>query len=200
MTVNRRIRAAKLGYIIISTLLCILGAVLMANPDFSVSLLCWIGGLLFLLFGIVKIVGYCSKDLYRLAFQYDLAFGILLLALGALFLFRTETMVHVIWAFLGICILADALLKVQIALDSKPFGIRQWWLILAMAIGTGLVGFLLILRPSQSARAIMVLLGLSLVFEGALNLVTILTAVKIIRRQMPVSKNPYDTDESSVKK
>lgn len=186
MTTNNRIQAAKLGYIIISILLCVLGVVLIAVPDFSASLLCWTGGLLLVLFGLIKIVGYCSKDLYRLAFQYDLAFGILLIALGVILILRTETMIHVIWALLGIFILADALLKIQIAIDSKVFGIRQWWLILSAAIITGIVGFLLILHPTESAQVVMILLGISLLFEGILNLITILTAVQIIRRQLPV--------------
>lgn len=58
-------------------------------------------------------------------------------------------------------------------------------LILAVAILTGVVGFLLVLRPSESTQIVMVLLGLSLIAEGLLNLITILTAVKIIRRQLP---------------
>lgn len=186
MISNKRIQTAKLGYIIISILLCILGIVLIAVPDFSVLLLCRIGGLILVLFGLVKIVGYCSKDLYRLAFQYDLAFGILLIALGMVLLLRSGIMVNVICILLGIYILSDALLKIQISIDSKTFGIRQWWLILSAAVITGIIGFLLILRPSESARAIMLLLGIALFTEGLLNLVTILTAVKIIRRQAPV--------------
>lgn len=186
MSTNNRIQAAKTGYILISILLCVLGIVLIAVPDFSASLLCWIGGLLLILFGLIKIIGYCSKDLYRLAFQYDLALGILLIALGSIFLLRTDTMMNIIWICLGIFILSDALLKIQIAIDSKVFGIRQWWMILAAAILTGVVGFLLILRPTESAQTIMVLLGISLLFEGILNLVTILTAVKCIRDQLPV--------------
>lgn len=81
MTTNNRIQAAKLGYTIISILLCVLGVVLIIVPDFSASLLCWLGGLLLVLFGLIKIAGYCSKGLYRLTFQYDLALGILLIAL-----------------------------------------------------------------------------------------------------------------------
>lgn len=185
MNTNNRIRTAKAGYIIISVLLCMLGIFLIAVPDFSASALCRIAGFLLILFGLVKIIGYCSKDLYRLAFQYDLAFGILLLALGGILIFRTETMMHVIWTFLGICILADALLKVQISIDSKVFGISQWWLILTVAIATGVIGFLLVLRPMEGAQAAMILLGIALLFEGALNLVTILAAVRINRERMP---------------
>lgn len=185
MISNKRIRAAKYGYIILSVLLCVLGMVLILVPDFSASMLCWIGGLLLAVFGMVKIIGYCSKDLYRLAFQFDLAFGILLLALGLILILRTQAVVNVIWVLVGIFILSDALLKIQIAIDARLFGIRQWWMILTAAIITGIIGFLLVLHPSESKLVVMVLLGISLCCEGILNLVTILTAVKIIRKQHP---------------
>lgn len=182
---NKRIQAAKLGYILLSVALCALGGVLIAVPDFSAALLCRLVGVTMLLFGAVKIIGYCSKDLYRLAFQYDLAFGILLIALGGILLFRPDTMVQIICIIMGVCVLADALLKIQISIDSKAFGLEKWWLILVTAILTGVAGFLLVLRPMESARAVMILLGVTLITEGLLNLTTILTAVKIIRRQCP---------------
>ena len=164
---NNRIKVAKTGYIIISILLCVLG-----------------GGIM-MLFGLVKIIGYCSKDLYRLAFQFDLAFGILFVVLGFILIIRTDAMVNLICIVMGICVLADALLKIQISIDSRAFGIKKWWLILAMAILTGVAGFLLIFRPSESIQTIMILFGIDLITEGVLNLITILTAVKIIRHQLP---------------
>ena len=47
---NNRIKAAKIGYIMISILLCVLGIVLIAVPDFSVTLLCKLGGGIMMLF------------------------------------------------------------------------------------------------------------------------------------------------------
>ena len=182
---NKYIQAAKSGYIIVSVLLCMLGAALIADPTFSVLLLCRLSGLLLVLFGAIRIVGYVSKDLYRLAFQYDLAFGILLIALGALMMLRTDKMANVLFSILGIYVLADALLKVQIAIDAKAFGIDSWWLILAAAVVAGVAGFLLVLRPSESAGAVMISLGAALLAEGALNFITILAAVKIVRRRGP---------------
>ena len=185
MYLNNRIKAAKIGYIMISILLCVLGIVLIAVPDFSVTLLCVLGGGIMMLFGLVKIIGYCSKDLYRLAFQFDLAFGILFVVLGFILIIRTDAMVNLICIVMGICVLSDALLKIQISIDSRAFGIKKWWLILAMAILTGVAGFLLIFRPSESIQIIMILFGIVLITEGVLNLITILIAVKIIRHQMP---------------
>lgn len=183
MISNKRLWMAKAGYVLSCVLLCALGITLIAVPDFSISMLCRVGGILLILFGCVKIIGYISKDLYRLAFQFDLAFGILLISMGAILILRTGSMVHIICSLLGLYTLADALLKVQISIDSRSFGIRQWWIILAAAVITSIVGFLLIFRPYESARMAMILLGISLLSEGILNLVTVLTAVKIFRRR-----------------
>lgn len=192
MISNNRLWMAKAGYVLSCVLLCALGITLIAVPDFSISMLCRVGGILLILFGCVKIIGYISKDLYRLAFQFDLAFGILLISMGVILILRTGSMVHIICSLLGLYILADALLKVQISIDSRSFGIRQWWIILAAAVITSIVGFLLIFRPYESARMAMILLGISLLSEGILNLVTVLTAVKIFRRR---SSSEIDADQ-----
>lgn len=186
-------QAAKTGYIILSAALCILGTVLIIFPRFSALGLGILTGILMIAFGIVKLIGYFSKDLYRLAFQYDLALGILSAALGIVMLLETNKAMSFICVVLGILILADGLFKIQIAVDSKRFGIRLWWLILALAILTGMVGTLLVFRPSESVPVLMVLLGISLLSEGILNVSTVLTAVKIIRHQMPdIIEADYD--------
>ena len=76
-------------------------------------------------FGAVKLMGYFSRDLYRLAFQFDLAYGILLIVLGLIVLVRPVQLVSFFCLVLGICILADGLFKIQAASDSKRFGLRR---------------------------------------------------------------------------
>ena len=184
MDSNKQLCAAKAGYVVVSLLLCGLGAALLLSPAFPVSLLYQTGGGLLILFGCVRILGYFSKDLYRLAFQFDLALGIFLLALGVLLLRHASQGLRLICIPLSIYILVDALLKIQIALDARPFGIRYWWAILAAALPTGLDGFVLLFLPYESARAAQLQLGSCLVLEGVLNLVTILLVVRVSRRRL----------------
>ena len=86
---------------------------------------------------------------------------------------------------LGISILADGLFKMQIALDSKKFGILTWWLIMLPAVCAGMVGLIMVFRPTESLRVMTILLGLSLLTEGLLNLIVALLTVKIIKNQIP---------------
>ncbi len=181
----KALRTAKIGYIIISAILCALGILLIAKPDMSLSLIGVIVGIVLIVFGVIKLIGYFSKDLYRLAFQFDLAFGILLIALSVVILIRPENMMSFLCIVLGIAILADGLFKIQTALDARRFGLRTWWLILSLAIIAGVIGAVLVFRPTESARIVTMLLGMSLLAEGILNLCVALCAVKIIRHQQP---------------
>lgn len=178
-------KAAKIGYIILSVLYCVLGILLITMPELSITALGILLGIGMIVFGIVKIVGYFSKDLFRLAFQYDLAFGGLLIALGIIVLVNPEHLLSFFCIVMGIAVLCDGLFKIQIAIDSKPFGIRTWWVILAFAIITVAAGILLIIRPAQAARVLMVFLGISMLADGILNLIVALFTVKIIDHQLP---------------
>lgn len=185
MRSTKAIRAAKTGYIIISSLLMVLGVLIMALPDLSVSVIGILAGAMLVAFGLVKLVGYFSRDLYRLAFQFDLAMGILLAVMGVILLARPNAAMNFICVALGITFLADGLLKVQMSLDARRFGLKSWWAIGLFGLFVGCVGAVLVLRPTQSARIMTILLGVCTLCEGALNLIVSLFAVKIIRHQQP---------------
>lgn len=178
-------RVAKIGYIAVSAALCFFGVLLIVKPEISLAAFGLFTGIVLIIFGIIKIVGYLSRDLYRLAFQYDLACGILVIALGIMVILEPNDVIETICIAVGITFLMDGLLKIQISIDAKTFGIRQWWLILSVALLTVVIGVLLVFRTSGSVRALMVLLGISLLADGIMNLTTVLLTVKIIHHQYP---------------
>ena len=178
-------RVAKIGYIAVSAALCFFGVLLIVKPEISLAGFGLFTGIVLIIFGIIKIVGYLSRDLYRLAFQYDLACGILVIALGIMVILEPNDAIETICIAVGITFLMDGLLKIQISIDAKTFGIRQWWLILSVALLTVVIGVLLVFRTSGSVRALMVLLGISLLADGIMNLTTVLSTVKIIHHQYP---------------
>ena len=178
-------RIAKIGYIVMSVLFCAAGILFIALPEISTEIIGVCIGIAMIIFGIVKLIGYFSKDLYRLAFQYDLEFGILMIVLGVIVLFNPKNLMVFICVALGISILLDGLFKIRIALDSKQFGIKSWWLILSLAIVTGVIGVFLIFDSATGSRIMSVLLGLTLLSEGILNLYTVISTVLIVKNQAP---------------
>ena len=178
-------RIAKIGYIVMSVLFCAAGILFIAMPEISTEIIGVCIGIAMIIFGIVKLIGYFSKDLYRLAFQFDLEFGILIIILGVIVLFNPKNLMILICVALGISTLLDGLFKIRIAMDSKQFGIKSWWLILSLAIVTGVIGVFLIFDSATGSEIMSVLLGLTLLSEGILNLYTVISTVLIVKNQAP---------------
>ena len=178
-------RVAKVGYIVMSAVFCAVGLIFIIRPDVSAGFLGYLLGTAMIVFGAIKIVGYFSKDLFRLAFQYDLEFGVILIVLGVIVLVKPLDVLNFIFIATGFAILADSLFKIRIATDAKKFGIDAWWTIFAFAVLTGVIGILLVIRPWESARILTALLGISLLSEGILNLCVAISTVKIVKNQYP---------------
>lgn len=179
------IRIAKTGYIIMSVIFCIVGIIFIMSPEISALTLGRVLGIAMVVFGCIKLIGYFSKDLFRLAFQYDLQFGALMVVLGLITLLKTDKVMSFIFVTVGIAVLVDSMFKIQIAIDSRKFGIRYWWSILVLSIVTGLIALGMIFSPWESAKVIVAILGVSLFAEGLLNFCVAVNTVKIIENQHP---------------
>ena len=179
------LKIAKTGYLVLSALLLFAGVGLTFFSDTFYPILTVLLGVLFLAFGIVKLVGFFSKDPYQLVFETDLVFGILYLVFGLLLLIRPAHTMAFFGIMFGLILLADGLTRVRIALDARPFGIRAWWLILVSALVTAILGVVLLFHPGEGTKVLTQLLGISLMVDGVMNIGTLLTAVRILRAARP---------------
>lgn len=181
----RAIRIAKGGYIASSAALCLAGILLLLRPDVSVLVFCRGLGILLIVCGIFKIFGYLARDLYRLAFQFDLAFGIFVLVIGLIMLLKSSIVIRFANFALGIVVLTDGLFKIQMSVDARRFGLHQWWVIAVAAALTSVFGLLIVLDPIRNTGviSIAVLLGIALIMEGVLNLCVAVWTVKIAEQR-----------------
>ena len=169
----RWIRSIKVSFIAVSAVLIALGLWLLICPGVSSAAICVALGAVSVLYGTIKLLGYFSNDLYRLAFQFDLAVGILSILLGMLSFLPTV---------IGVFILVDSILRFQTSIDARHFGMDKWWAILLISCVGAALGVLLLFRPFESALAMIRLIGLTLMIDGTENLMTCLYTVKVPRR------------------
>lgn len=160
----------------------IFGVYLILKPELSLTIICRLAGVLFVIYGIVKISGYFSKDIYELAFQFDFAMGLFSLAIGCALIFFVNGVITSFITFMGVVILIDAVFKIQTSLDARRFGLNKWWLILLIAILAAAAGFLLIIYPKRISRLIIMFIGVNLIIDGILNLWIVIYTVKSLRR------------------
>ena len=135
-----------------------------------------------IIYGVTKLSGYFAKDLFQLAFQFDLALGIVSIVLGIIIIKKTEYIIEILSTAIGIFMLVDGAFKIQTAVEAKRFGIENWWLILVMSFAVTFVGILLFATPFETAGMIVRLIGLNLSLDGILNLFVVRNTVETIRR------------------
>lgn len=190
-------RVAKAGYVLVSLACVFSGLAMLLEPDAVLRLVLRFFGAALLVFGVVKLIGFFSRDLYRLAFEYDLQFGLLLGILGLIAVFRRGYALNLICVVCGICLIAECLFKQKTAAEARAFGLPNWWMTAALSAPANLIGAALILNSGAGAKTSVILLGAALMAEGILNLCVALTMVKIVRNQIPdgyESGDPYEEE------
>lgn len=178
MNTAKTVRFAKIGYMLISAVFCVMGVFLLCYRKVSAAALTNVCGSLLLVCGAVKLTGYFSKDIYQLAFQFDFAMGLFAAVIGIFMLAKEGGSPRRFEQLFGILTLTDGLLKLQTAADAKRFGIKPWWLIGSFALLASGVGVLLVFYPAVRTENMTLAAGAAFLLDGALNLSIAVCAVK----------------------
>lgn len=174
----KQLKTAKIGYILISITFYITGLCCIFRPDMMSGNAEIAAGIILIAYGIIKMIGYFSKDLYCLAFQYDFACGLFLMALGVVILCIMDKFdTTYLLAALGVLILLDSLLSVQTSLDARRFGLSTWKIILLFSVISGFFGVFLIIRDTVMVS------GFALLAEGAMRHYIVHCTVRISNTQ-----------------
>lgn len=164
------VKQAKISNLIIYSFMVAVGLTMLIFREIPTNVETIILSVLCILVGGAKILGYFSNDLYRLAFQFDLAIGLFLAIIGVLTLIvGSKDPLGTVRLF-GIYIFIDGLLKLQTAIDAKKFGIARWLVILLTAIlmvGVGIVGLLASYLEQISQ---LIVLDVALMLDGLVNI------------------------------
>lgn len=184
------VMTAKIINIVFGSLMGIAGLLLIVLPELENVLAQRIYlGILLALCGAAKMFGYFSNDLYRLAFQYDLAVGGFCMVLSLIAIFTPEEMYGVLPLLITLYVLFDALFKLQMAIDARSFGMKSWLGI--MVSGAVLCVAVLFAGASLLAELFrpMIAVGLALLLDGVEN--TWITALTV---RIRVKKKNFDFD------
>ena len=181
----KKLRLARDGYIVMSIVFYIAGLAYIFLPEISPLTLCITSGVVLIVYGIIKMIGYFSNDLYCLAFQYDLACGLFLMVLGVIILACNQRIITHLSAGLGVLVLLDSLLSIQTSKDAKQFGLETWNIILATSIIAAVFSVLLIVKPYYSQLAAHIVAGGTLLAEGLKSHCVVILTVRTMRHQPP---------------
>lgn len=164
------VKQAKIINIIIFSFMAAIGVFFLIFSPMPILVEVIMLSVLCILVGGAKILGYLSNDLYRLAFQFDFAIGLFLIAIGILSLIFGREDVLGLARLFGIYVLIDGLLKVQTSFDAKKFGISKWFIMLITSILVVAAGVITLIAPYEEHISQVLILYISLLVDGLVNI------------------------------
>lgn len=188
----KKLRFARSGYIVISCVFYAAAVIYLIFPSLSAMALSCFSGAILIAYGMIKLVGFFSEDLYCLAFRYDLAFGLLIMVVGVLLLVKNAAAAQYLTPGLGWMALLDNLFHIQMAKEARDFGMKEWKLILGLSVATGILSVLLILPAFPSPQATRILTCIVLLACGAINHCIVKLMIRVPRRS---GSNETDTEQ-----
>lgn len=171
------VKEARVIHVVASVLLLLAGVMFICWSDMSAFVARWVLSGIFVIVGVARILGYFANDLYRLAFQYDLALGSFCVIFAVLNSISPDSIRAFIPYAVGMYVLMDGLLKVQTAFDAKSFGMKHWIGLFASSVLLSVFGILALI--GSTVWSPMLLMGIALVLDGIENVWNTMGTVRI---------------------
>ena len=157
--------------LITSVVYLVIGLILIIWPDAARQIIIYAIGAAALLYGGYRIVDFfVRKEHLSGTVQLGVALGIGCLLLGLFLIFKVDLVVSLLAAIIGVAVIVDSVLRLQIALNLRHFGGRNRLVLLVTALVTLGFGCLLLFNPFTVVKVATVVAGVLLLIDGGFTL------------------------------
>lgn len=163
-------RFATFGVAILCTLL---GVALLLWPDQSMNVLGYGFGAVLTISGLLQIGGYVAGNRQGFLKKLMLLAGILIAVVGVAILLAPKTVMKLTVVVIGIVMLYHGVMDIKFGFDIKECNDSKWAVTLVMGLVTCALGVLVLVNPFESARFLMIIIGIGLIFDGLSDVVTV---------------------------
>ena len=172
----------KWNLIVMSVLYLALGIFLLMVPGTALNVVCYALGGVVLLGAVIQLVRYFLVERGIFQSQLTLISGLVCLALGGFLILRSDIVVRILPIVFGLFVIFDSLGRVQSALELRRCGYGSWKGFLLLALLSVVLGVVMIVDPFGSMETLVMAIGVILIIEGTLNLLSALYTMLAVRR------------------
>ena len=171
------VKKLKWNLVLMSALYLGLGVFLLMKPTTALNIVCYALGAVVLACAAVQLIRY-----FVFQSQLTLISGIICLALGAFLILRSDIVVSILPIVFGLFVIFDSISRVQNALDLRRCGYSSWKSFLLLPVLSVVLGVIMILNPVGTLETLVMAIGIILIVEGSINLLSALYTVLAVRR------------------
>lgn len=175
------LRYVKSGMMLLSIAYIVIGMMLLIMPQTSLLWIYYAFGAVVLITGIVCLIQYARIRGTGFTAPFMLVGGVITAGLGIFTLAKPQVVASFLPIVFGIFIVVDGLSRIGSAIDLAKRKGQKWWVLLLLSIVSVALGILLVLHPFGAAVSVVMVCGILLIVEGAMNLGCILYAAMELR-------------------
>ena len=172
----------KWNLILMSILYLALGIFLLMVPGMALNIVCYALGGVVLACAAVQLIRYFAVERGVFQSQLTLISGLVCLGLGAFLIIRRDLVVRILPIVFGLFVIFDSLGRIQNALELRRCEYSSWKGFLLLAVLSIVLGIVMILDPFGTMETLVMAIGVILIIEGALNLLSALYTVIAVKR------------------
>ena len=176
------VKKLKWNLVLMSVLYLGLGIFLLLKPTTALNIVCYALGAVVLICAAVQLVRYFAVERGVFQSQLTLISGLICLGLGAFLIIRSDIVVSILPIVFGLFVIFDSIGRVQNALDLRRCGYDSWKGFLLLPVLSIVLGVVMILNPFGTMETLVMAIGVILVIEGAINLLSALYTILAVRR------------------
>jgi uncharacterized membrane protein HdeD (DUF308 family) len=143
-------------------------------PEQVAVLFCYIIGALALIFGIISLVIFFSRDTGTFAPGNGLMIGMFASIFGLILLLKPDNGAVFFSMLVGVFIIVDSIIKIQASFEMRVVGAKRWWINLLISLISTVLGVLLVINPFGSGALLLIFIGITLIIDSLENIFTVI--------------------------
>lgn len=190
-SIKNLLRSVKTRLVITALVVIAIGVLFVLKPGTSGIWICYIVGAALCVSGVVRFITYFLGDFRKNFGSFDLVWGAALLLCGVYILVRPSLLYGLLTTAFAIFLVVDGVLKLQYAIDLYRMKAKGWWFVLAVALVMGVLGVVALFNPFATMVTLMTFLGITLIADGVMDLVSIAYVHAVAKRVEQVVDDAY---------
>ncbi len=184
MGLVKAIKSFRWGYLLISIILCLVGACFIAYPTQSMTIGSYTIGGASILVGIVLVIKVLANRKRSFSFAISVICAVLTVTCGVVALIIPEQVFKLYPMFIGLFIIIDGSFKFQTVINAKRYKLKMWWFLLIFSIISIAGGFLLVRFSGTDIKGIVFaeIIGVTLFADGLENFFSLFYLSKIVAK------------------
>lgn len=166
--ISVRVKKMSITSVIFSLLFIVTGVFLLLKPETAINVVCYVLGVLLVLWGVVSIIQFFSDKNSTNYLSMNFVFGAFVFIFGIIILIKPSIVASIVPLLLGVWMVINGVTKLSYALSI--FKETKNMLSIIVSIFIIVFGVTLIFNPFEGAKGLTQIIGIALIFYSVLDL------------------------------